>query len=407
MEDLRLLAIEQEFVVLEGANGEKFRLALDDSLRKALRADKSPRVESDTVSPREIQELVRSGHNVEEIVAKTGAPFAFVEKFAVPVLEELEHTVNSAQSVRLSFIGERYGETNHIEFGVLIRERLDQLGATNIRWTARRGETGATQIVCSFELNGAESAARWSFDLRHLSLSPENEVALNLASSPQSDTLVPRVKPVAVVEATPVATFASQVIAPKTDIAPSLEAPLVGKNLTSSLGDTQEFADVIPFGRGRNTTAQVPVIAAGTSATIDDEPVEELDENENLLDGLRRRRDQRESKTGFSPLLEVVRVAEPDDETDESDFDEQTVWLEVSDEVVAVPIADEDLSQEIEDFDEPADASTEPEAAPEVESAVESEVAPEAAPPAPKRGRASMPSWDEIVFGTKADNKDD
>jgi len=388
MDDLRLLAIEQDFAVLEGANGEKYRLALDETLRKALRTERGPRVEQDSITPREIQEMIRSGYTVDEIVAKTGASFEFVEKFAVPVLEELEHVVSSAQSVRLSFIGERFGESNHIEFGVLIRDRLDQLGVDGAKWTARRNDVGGWQISCDFELDGAPESAKWSFDLRHLSLSPENEVALNLAASPRPDTLITKRKPGA--PAT-IASTVSELVDPKSSTvsvhSPSESAePLVGKNLTVSLGDTQEFADVIPFGRGRNTTAQVPVIAAGTSAEVEESQLDELDETENLLDGLRRRRDEREAKTGFSPILEVVRS--DDTAVNDSDFDETTVWIESSDEVF---IADEDVNQDFE---------------PEIEAAQEPEVVnPAVAAPATatKKGRASMPSWDEIVFGTKAD----
>ena len=398
MEDLRLLAIEQDFVVLEGVNGEKFRLALDEAVRKALRNDRGPRVESDSISPREIQELVRSGHSVEEIVASTGAPFVFVEKFAVPVLEELEHVVSSAQSVRLSFIGDRYGETNHIEFGVLIRERLAQLGANGVAWRARRNETGGWQVSCEFNLDGAASAAKWSFDLRHLSLSPDNEVALNLAANPKGDALVPKVKPVVVVQ--------EPAVAPATDIShSSADAPLVGKNLTVSLGDTQEFADVIPFGRGRNGTAQVPVIAAGTSAVSEADgnaggvvdEIDEIGESEDLLDGLRRRRDQREAKTGFTPILEVVRSDSAAD--DDSDFDEATVWIESGDEVF---VDEEDLNQDAVDYSQPLSGETEAAETPAVSPATTESSAPTA-----KRGRASMPSWDQIVFGTKPDTKED
>jgi hypothetical protein len=401
MQDLRLLAIETEFVVLEGANGEQYRLALDEAVRKALRNERGPRSESESVSPREIQELVRSGHTVEDIVEKTSASFAFVEKFAVPVLEELGHVVSSAQSVRLAFLGERYGETNHIEFGALIRERLEQLGASNIRWSARRNETGGWQVSCDFELENKASVAKWSFDPRHLSLSPENEVALNLAANPKADALLPKAKPVIVsddviaVEPAPTPVAAPYAVS-EIKSAPGVDTPLVGKNLTMSLGDTQEFAEVIPFGRGRNTTAQVPVIAAGTSAEIsDDEEVAQIEDGEDLLEGLRRRRDLREAKTGYVPMLEVVRSGEQseseplateveseDDETiAASDFDETTVWIESSDEVF---VDEEDVSQDAEDA--PAE--------------------PQTSAPA-KRGRASMPSWDQIVFGTKPDNKDD
>ena len=385
MQDLRLLAVEQDFIVLEGANGEKFRLALDEALRKAVRSDKGIRVETDAVTPREIQELVRSGHSVEEISSKTGASYSYVEKFATPVLEELDHIVNSAQSVRLSFLGERYGETNHIEFGVLIRERLNKLGADSVRWMAKRTETGGCQVSCSFVIDGETKEAKWSFDLRYQSLSPDNEVALNLASNPQADALVPKLSPVASQFATSPAAApilksgsTTDFQSGKSNITPAPESNTV-KNLTSSLGETQEFADVIPFGRGRNNTAQLPVVAAGTSTEIDSPQPPEIDDSEDLLDGLRRRRDLRESLTGVTPIVPIADFdcdadaqngveLEGDVEFDaQGDFDETTVWIETSDEVL---------------------------------------VEKNPTPPT-RRGRATMPSWDEIVFGTKPDSKDD
>ena len=398
MQDLRLLAIEQEFVVLEGANGEKFRVALDEALRKAVRGDKSVLVDSESVSPREVQELVRSGHDIEDIVARTGAAYSYVEKFALPVLEELEHIISSAKSVRLTFLGERYGETNHVEFGTLIRERLDQVKATNVRWVAKRTETGGWQVSCAFSIDDKASEAKWSFDLRYLNLSPDNEVALNLATTPQNDALVPKLRPVSV---TPTVAEPAPAVRQtnKTDISPVVEAPLVGKNLTSSLGATQEFADVIPFGRSRNTTTNVPVISAGTSAEDDlDLADSDLDESENLLDGLRKRRDQRETQTGFSSAVDAV--------PSESDFDETTVWIESSDEVF---VDDESPAELLTDQDELSEPSDEDLSASDLEvEEVEVQTPGDSEPSTTaKRGRAAMPSWDEIVFGTRHESKDD
>ena len=401
MQDLRLLAIEQDFIVLEGANGEKFRLALDESLRKAIKGDKGLRIEADAISPREIQELVRSGHSIDDIVSKTSASYSYIEKFAAPVLEELQHIVSTAKSVRLSFVAERFGETNHVEFGTLIRERLDQWKADKVEWFAKRTETGGMQVSCRFELDDVATEAKWSFDIRHLSLSPENEVALNLASNPQQDALLPVIRAVT----RPPKTSSESVVekpsskpevepATKTDIAPAAETPDAAKNLTMSLGETQEFAEVIPFGRGRNSTAQVPVIAAGTSAeNQQDESLGELDEGANLLDSLRRQRDLRESRTGLAPVIEVAS-SQNDFESEnqvelgvgidtENDFDDNTVWIDADSEVF---VDEEDLSQE-----------TPPQPAPTAQPA---------SPASTKRGRAAMPSWDQIVFGTKPDSKD-
>ena len=408
MQDLRLLAIEQESIVLEGADGQRFRLSIDDSVRRAIRGDRQISIDSEGISPREIQELVRSGHSVDAIVAKTGATASYVEKFATPVLEELEHIIASARSVRLSFQGERYGETNHIEFGIFIRERLDKLGAENVIWIAKRTETGGWQVACSFEIDSVASEARWSFDIRHLSLSPENEVALNLAAVSQSDSLVPQLKPLSSppkAEPTQIAPASSA----RHDIEPSLDAPLVGKNLTSSLGATQEFADVIPFGRGRNTTANVPVIAAGTSAEVDDADVlDAFDEEADLLDGLRRRRDSREGRSNFSPILEVVSSPQTGfpleiESEPEDDFDESTVWIDESDEVF---VEDESQSQEVLSLAESIQAEAEAQAQPDTQTTGDGSAANPSAPVS-KRGRASMPSWDEIVFGTRPDTKDD
>ncbi|MEY4366666.1 MAG: hypothetical protein RLZ28_81 [Actinomycetota bacterium] len=388
MEDLRLLAIEHDFVLLESSSGEKFRVALDENLRRAARQDRPLTAIESSVSPREVQDLVRSGQSIDDVVAKTGAPLSYVEKFAAPVLDEISHILKSALAVRLSLSNDRFGEPTQIEFGALIREKLDSLGASDAAWTARKVEGGSWQIRCDFQLQSNGSLAIWSFDLRRSGLSPENEVALNLAAS--QEAAPPLLSSTS--SALPFSVQPSQPSAPK-------NAPverLVSKNLTSSLGETQEFAEIIPFGRSRNSTAQVPVIAAGTSAEVDDVDVASIDDfeddNGDLLDSLRRRRDSREQNTGFTP---IVSVFDPTDEASDQtaaidlEFDETTVWIESSDEII------------IED-------SEHHENEPQVSEPVRSESqTPDEAPASGKRGRAAMPSWDEIVFGTKPDSKDE
>ena len=385
MEDLRLLAVEQDFVVLESSNGEKFRLALDETLRRAIRQDRSVSMVEATVSPREIQELVRSGVAIDDVVAKTGAPTAYIEKFAAPVLDEITHILKSALSVRLSFLNDRFGEPSQIEFGALMREKLSSIAAADPQWSARKIEGGSWQIRCNFQVGSSESLAIWSFDLRRMGLSPENEVALNLGVS--QDAVAPLIS-----KTNPVLPFASAV----KPISPTNEAEangeqLVSRNLTSSLGETQEFAEIIPFGRSRGNTQNVPVIAAGTSAEIDAEPFDDgeyLDDNGDLLESLRRRRDAREQTNAFRPLLNVVDASDFDDfvGSEVADLDDSAVWIESSDEVLRSD--DQEILRE-SDFDEKHSEDD------------------NVSPPPNRRGRALMPSWDEIVFGTKPDSKDD
>ena len=391
MEDLRLLAVEQDFVLLESSSGETFRVALDEALRRAVRQDRSVLAIDAAISPREVQDLVRAGHSTEDVVSRTGAPLAYVEKFAAPVIDEITHIVKSALAVRLSFLNDRFGETNQIEFGALIREKLDALGAAKLVWSARKIEGGSWQIRCEFDLNEVSTIALWSFDLRKSSLSPENEVALNLALAQDTvSTLLPKAKSPLPFADTPAPRVEQTVFEPTAD-------RLVAKNLTSSLGETQEFAEVIPFGRGRGNTQQVPVIAAGTSAEVDQEPDsfdDFEDDNGDLLESLRRRRDSRQTQTG---LIATLNVAESSGSSDEDnlpmdlDFDESTVWIDSSDEIfVETAASDNDVSSNDDASlgDSQSDLDTQ-------------------ANTIAKRGRAAMPSWDEIVFGTKPDTKDD
>jgi hypothetical protein len=376
MEDLRLLAVEQDFVLLESSAGETFRVALDETLRRAIRQDRSALSLDATLSPREVQDMVRSGLSIEDVVSKSGAPLAYVEKFAAPVIDEIGHILKSALAVRLATLSDRFGGMNPIEFGALISDKLNSLGASNISWSARKLGGGSWQIRCDFEQDASRNLAVWSFDLRKNNLSPENEVALNLASIPEAVApLIQKMKPVL--------PFHEESLG--SDVNPEPESKLerlVAKNLTSSLGDTQEFAEVIPFGRGRGNTAQVPVIAAGTSAEVEPSSAnEEFDDNVDLLENLRRRRDSREQREAFTAPIEIVDSTDLVYEgTTDADFDETTVWIDSTDDV----FIETDISAE---HDETTDENS-------------------SGSPS-KKGRASMPSWDEIVFGTRTEDKGD
>ena len=169
-------------LVLAASDGEKLTLAIDEQLRSAVRLAPSSRSSSD-LSPREIQDAVRAGATVDEIVASSGADQDFVSKFATPVLEELAHMVNLALSVRVEVGQDRFNETQFTEFGELIGDRLKSAKATGLRWTAHR-ETPATWLIkVSFSIEGGDGSATWTFDPRKFTLSPEDATAISLGSN--------------------------------------------------------------------------------------------------------------------------------------------------------------------------------------------------------------------------------
>lgn len=192
MRDIRFVSGDSESLILETLDGEKLRLTVDASVREATR--KSPEgAAPNNLSPREIQDAIRSGSTIEELASASGDSIEFVKRFAAPVLEELAHMVASALSVRVEIAPDRYNEIRHQEFGELVAERLRNGGANNLEWQASRQTPTTWLITASYETATGAGFATWSYEPRHLVLSPENETAVNLSNSAKlGDAVIPK-----------------------------------------------------------------------------------------------------------------------------------------------------------------------------------------------------------------------
>ena len=89
MKDIKFLGTDGDFLLLETAEGVRYRLLLDDAVRRASRGENSPQLDAPSLSPREIQEEIRVGRSIQDIIAASGAPEEYIRKFAQPVLDEL------------------------------------------------------------------------------------------------------------------------------------------------------------------------------------------------------------------------------------------------------------------------------------------------------------------------------
>ena len=319
MKDIKFLGSDGDFLLLEDSEGQRFRLLLDQSVRSAIRNEAPRMLDEPRLSPREIQEEIRVGRSIEEIVQASGAPVDYVMKFAQPVLDELNHAVLNALTVRLEVPGDRFNNPATREFGEIIKARLAASGAGIEKWSAMKAPEQGFFIYCEFELEGKQNKATWLYDPKRLALIPENASAISLSSGDKIAAPAPRLRPVS--------------------------API--SDFTSNLADTVEIVREAPKPTSQ-FTAPTPT-AAPISDTAD------------LLEALRKKRNEREQleveeETPHTEFLSVV-----------PDLDEQPGF------------DDEDISQETEI------------------------VVPDN-PPAPKKGRASIPSWDEIVFGTKTED---
>ena len=343
MKDIKFLGTDGDFLLLETAEGQRYRLLLDDSVRKASRGETGNRLDVPSISPREIQEEIRVGRTIEQVIASSGAPEEYVRKFAQPVLDELNHAVLNALTVRLEIAGDRFNEPMAREFGEIIKSRLAASGAGIERWSAMKAPDQGFFIYCEFEIDGETKKATWSYDPKRLALAPENETAIALSSQDRLGTPPPRLRPVA----------------------------------TEPTGITQNLADTVDLAASMPPKSQPEVVSTPEPA----EPA--LSETADLLDALRRKRNARESVEDLEPhpSTEDLRI---------------------------VQLSPEDLYSEPSAGQRQGEPLLEvvPDPAPEIEKEPEPTPSPvsDDQPATPKRGRASIPSWDEIVFGTKTED---
>ena len=339
MEQLKVIGTEDDVLVVATQAGERFALALDEVLRVEARRARRDREDDDRAprpSPREIQAHIRAGMSAREVASLLNARIEDIERFEGPVLAEREHVVSQALAVPV-LLGGTIEHDAPITFGAAVRATLSEAAASAERWTSWK--EGASWLVkLEFTANGVDHDARWGFDPRRSTLSPQNADAIQLSrqgSLPEG--LIPRLRALDTVQ--------------KDD----------SRFDSGSFGPRRLDIEDEP---GVEATGPVaPAVQAAAIKRAPDAPVTSA-ETADLLEALRRRRGQREPLPGITEVEPEPRPSGP-------------------------PVA---LFDAVEPgfVDEPAAPSPEPER-PQADSARRA------------KGRPSMPSWDEIVFGARSD----
>ena len=98
--ELRFVNRESDFLVFETSEGEKLRALVDDQLRDAVR--NSQQITNSGISPREVQNRVRAGEQIEEIAETFGVPTSTIEPFAAPILDELNYVLEAALATEVN-----------------------------------------------------------------------------------------------------------------------------------------------------------------------------------------------------------------------------------------------------------------------------------------------------------------
>ena len=357
MQELKVIGVENGALLAASEEGDRFRIPIDEVLQSRLRQTQTEPSTGPKLSPREIQAHIRSGMSAEDVAAVTGASLDYVRRCEGPVVAEREYIVSSALSVPVHTAIDPDPVDEDANFGSVIRERLASLGATNERWASWKEPGGGWIVKLSFTADDIDHDARWGFEPKKNSLSPMGGEAIALSQQGElKGALIPRLRAVgAETSLADVSRFDSGAFTFKESLADEI------------LNDTAPVLDAVPYSRTSNTSDAVSKAAIKRA----DEPAKLLGDTADLLESLRRRRGERET-VAFEP--------------GEADPQPATGMRLV--ELPPVPEVDT--------------AAGEP--TPNAWASQAAKAQTRTTGNQGKRGRASMPSWDEIVFGARTDD---
>jgi len=330
--------------------GEEVKVAVTDELRALVRhariTIRDERPAASGMPPREIQQRIRAGLSAAELAHLTGEPEEALAKFEAPVLAERAYIVELARSTRIG------RDSTSPTLGDLVGDRLAGRGIdpASVEWDAWRELDEPWRVAADFATAGRTVRAMWTFDHVAKALTAEDEESTWLT---------------------------------ETEL---LEAPIPRRHLAAVRPDL--------------ATAPLTATRPAAPAVAHDAPVEEVSPADALLQELADRRGTREP----------VEFGDDDDGDDDDDAFEGfgPRGAGPSTKPPVTPPAQQTQPSQTQRTSMPHPAGTARDSAvgPRADTAP-SGSSPSGTADSPdkrsRKGRASIPSWDEIVFGAKND----
>jgi len=340
LEELSVIEVTRDGIIVVTRDGQRFSIALDDALRSKL-GHSSPTTTAVTVSPREIQSMLRSGLSVDEVAAASGSSAEHVARFEGPIAAELAFVLERALAVPV------VGDGADSSFGSEITARIASQGGQVVRWQAYR--TNDEWVVgARCVLGDVEEDATWSFNPRKMTLVPSNASAVRISKSESVDAAL--FPPLRVVTPKQASRFDSGEFEP-------LPTPVID-------GPASDIPEAVPV-----ATSSIDVDLSAVA------PKGLLEDPSNHVDDLTRRRGERKDAIASHPSTGSIPIITPD-------------MLEMPEDS---PVAPEEV---------PTTQVGETGATPKTSSDVFTDPTPSRS----KRQRAAMPTWDEIVFGARPED---
>jgi hypothetical protein len=188
MQELRFVAVSEDgryAVLAVPGRSARFTLPIDERLRAVALGQTSRlaqyeiEVES-PLRPKEIQARIRAGETVEEIADAAGIAVERVRWFEGPVLAERAYIADQAQTASVR----RHGDsTPGPRLGEIVAERLNTIGADpdDAQWDAKKRGDGSWQVQLTFTSGGRLHVAEWVFDPRRRHVLPVDDNAARMS----------------------------------------------------------------------------------------------------------------------------------------------------------------------------------------------------------------------------------
>jgi hypothetical protein len=188
MQELRFVAVSEDCryaVLAVPGRSARFTLPIDERLRAVALGQTSRlaqyeiEVES-PLRPKEIQARIRAGETVEEIADAAGIAVERVRWFEGPVLGERAYMADQAQ---LASVRRQGDATPGPRLGEIVTERLKVFGADpeDAQWDAKKRGDSSWQVELTFTSGGRLHTAEWMFDPRRRHVLPADDNAARMS----------------------------------------------------------------------------------------------------------------------------------------------------------------------------------------------------------------------------------
>lgn len=188
MTELRVMAVtsDGQRLVLRSNDGQEFHLTIDERLRAAVRGDRARlgqiEIEAEgQLRPRDIQSRIRAGATAQEVADACGISVERIRRFEGPILAERAFMAEKAQNTQVRRQGENHGQ----KLGEIVGERLAKRGAEDpaaVHWDSWRRDDGTWTVQAVYKISGETYEALWAFDPPRRLVTPEDDEARLLSS---------------------------------------------------------------------------------------------------------------------------------------------------------------------------------------------------------------------------------